>query len=180
MVVDQLRDLCHARSSGIVFLTSEDNRMAQVHVNAGHVVAVVCRNQRGFAAIQLMRDIHCAHMRFDQSHIPPANSDALLTEVFFDYLSAVHPELSTPAEAHASGAALTADVKATLQKLLAKFIGPMAELICLDHFATASDARGAIEALAKEIPSPEDAGKFRADATRAIRSRGGSLTASAG
>lgn len=171
VVVDQIKALCRAHSSGIVFLTTEENRMAQVHLNAGHVVTVVCRNKRGFVAIQLMRDIHRAHMRFDQSHIPAADSDELLTEVFFDYLSTAQPALSKPAETNEPGTDLTADVQITLQKLLAKFIGPMAEFICQDHFAGAPNALHAIDAIANEIPDKEDARKFRADAARAIGQR---------
>lgn len=171
-VVDQVRALCDALSSGIVFLTTEENRMAQVHLSAGHVVAVICRNKRGFAGVQLMSDIHSARMHFDPGHIAASDSDELLTQVFFDYLgNTAQAPLAplAPSETNAPVATLTPDVKITLEKLLAKFIGPMAEIICLEHFEGATNARSVIEAIAKEIPNHEDADKFRADAKRAIR-----------
>lgn len=167
-VVDQVRALCDARSSGIVFLTTEENRMAQVHLSAGHVVAVICRNKRGFAAVQLMRDIHSARMHFDAGHIAASDSDELLTQVFFDYLGNTAQAPLAPSETNAPVATLPPDVKITLEKLLAKFIGPMAEIVCQDHFEGATNALSVIEAIAKEIPSHEDADKFRADAKRAI------------
>ena len=168
MVVDQVRALCQAKSSGIVFLTTQENRMAQVHLSAGYLVAVICRNKRGFAAIQLMRDIQSARMRFDPSNIAASNSDDLLTQVFFDYLSDTSSAAPAPSETNERVVGLTADVKVTLEKILAKFIGPMAEIVCSDHFEGASDTLSVIEAIANEIPSREDADKFRADATRAI------------
>lgn len=167
-VVDQVKALCDARSSGIVFLATEENRMAQVHLSAGHVVAVICRNKRGFAAVQLMCDIHSARMHFDAGHIAGSDSDELLTQVFFDYLGDTDQAPSAPAETNAPVATLTADVKITLEKLLVKFIGPMAEIICQDHFEGATNALSVIEAIANEIPNHDDADKFRADAKRAI------------
>jgi hypothetical protein len=167
-VVDQVRALCDALSSGIVFLTTEENRMAQVHLSAGHVVAVICRNKRGFAAVQLMCDIHSARMHFDAGHIAASDSDELLTQVFFDYLGNTAQAPSAPSETTAPAATLPPDVKITLVKLLAKFIGPMAEIICQDHFEGATNALSVIEAIAKEIPNHDDADKFRADAKRAI------------
>jgi hypothetical protein len=167
-IVAQIRVLCNARSSGIMFLVSEENRMAQVHLSAGEVVGVICRSKRGLAAIKLMRDIHSAHMRFDNTNIATLDSDGLLTEVFFDYLSATHQEDAAPSEAHESGSPLTPDIKVILQKLLAKFIGPMAEIVCLDHFEGATNALRVIDAIANEISNQEDANKFRSDATRAI------------
>jgi hypothetical protein len=169
LVVDQVKALCDAQSSGIVFLTTEENRMAQVHLSAGHVVEVICRNKRGFAAIRLMCDIQSARVHFDAGHIAASDSDELLTQVFFDYLGDTDQAPLAPSETNAPVATLTADVKITLEKLLAKFIGPMAEIICQDHFEGATSARSVIEALAKEIPNREDADKFRVDAKRAIR-----------
>ena len=168
-VVGQVRALCDARSSGIVFLTTEENRMAQVHLSAGHVVAVICRNKRGFAAVQLMRDIHSARMHFDAGHIAASDSDELLTQVFFDYLGNTAQAPLAPSETNGPVAILPPDVKITLEKLLAKFVGPMAEIICLEHFEGATNALSVIEAIAKEIPNHKDADKFRADAKRAIR-----------
>lgn len=169
-VVAQIRILCDERSSGAMFLISEENRMAQVHLSAGQVVAVMCRNKRGVEAIQLMREIHSVHMRFDDSHFAASDSDELLTEVFFSCLAATH-QAPARAEVRVQTAPLTSDVKATLQKLLAKRIGPMAEIICLEHFEGATNVLPVIEALASEIPSLEDANKFRADAARAIGER---------
>ncbi|WP_301101597.1 hypothetical protein [Propionivibrio sp.] len=168
-IVAQIRIYCNEQSSGIVFLASEDNRMAQVHLKAGQIVAVICRNKRGIAAIQLMCDIRSAHIRFDGGQNTTSNSDELLTEAFFDYLSATPNKTQAAAsKVPVPSGPLTSDVKLTLQKLLAKFIGPMAEIICQDHFDGASNTLRVIEALANEIPKPEDAAKFRSDAARAI------------
>jgi hypothetical protein len=115
-----------------------------------------------------MRDIRSARLHFDAGHVATADSDELLTEVFFDYLGDTGQAPSAPTEAGGPVVTLTADIKSTLVKLLAKFIGPMAEIICLDHFEGATNALSAIEAIANEIPSRVDADKFRADAKRVI------------
>lgn len=168
-IVAQIRILCNEQSSGIVFLASEDNRMAQVHLKEGHIVSVICRNKRGIAAIQLMCDIRSAHMLFNGSRNAASDSDEMLTEVFFGYLVGATPQaqvVSTKAPVQVRF--LTPDVKLTLQKLLVKSVGPMAEIICQEHFERETSARRVIEALANEIPDPEEAAKFRSEAARVI------------
>ncbi len=65
------------------------------------------------------------------------------------------------AEKASFGNRLSTDQKRVLETCLADCIGPMAAIVCEDHFNSAGDLHAAIEALAAEIPSPGQVKKFR-------------------
>ncbi|UUZ49480.1 hypothetical protein LP420_04060 [Massilia sp. B-10] len=51
---------------------------------------------------------------------------------------------------------------------LAKYIGPMAEIVCADYFDEVSDLRALTMNLAGEIPGPDQAAKFRSEIGKAL------------
>ena len=65
------------------------------------------------------------------------------------------------AKQDATGNGLTAEQKGILETCLADCIGPMAAIVCEDHFGSVRDLKAAIEALAGEIPSPGQVKKFK-------------------
>ena len=64
-------------------------------------------------------------------------------------------------EATISQNQLTNEQKQILQTILAEYIGPMATIISEDHLDSVPDLTSAIETLSSEIPSSEQAQKFR-------------------
>ena len=44
-----------------------------------------------------------------------------------------------------------------------KYVGPMAEIVCDEHFSVATDARMLARLLAGEIPNPEQSARFLAE-----------------
>ena len=51
--------------------------------------------------------------------------------------------------------------EAVLELTLKEFIGPIANMICADHFRVVTNLATAIDALADEIPNPGAATQFR-------------------
>lgn len=73
-----------------------------------------------------------------------------------------------PAPKPAAAVGVTAATKAVFEKVMLTYIGPMAQIVCADHFATATDARALALALAREIPGAENQARFKADIDRLL------------
>lgn len=63
----------------------------------------------------------------------------------------------------AAAVGVTPATKATFEKVMLTYIGPMAQIVCADHFATATDARTLAVVLAREIPGAENQARFKAE-----------------
>jgi hypothetical protein len=177
-IVDYLKQLCAQGRSGTVFLVSDDNRMAQVRLDNGQIASMLCRNRRGLEALGILRSMQHARLRFDESFMVKDEHDNLSTQAIFDDLSstfggaaAVAPGIAPALPAAAASAPallLTPQVKATIQRVMTQYIGPMAEIICDDHFDAAGNLQALVQLLADEISAPAQAAKFRADIAREL------------
>ncbi|MET3132022.1 hypothetical protein AAKU55_002292 [Oxalobacteraceae bacterium GrIS 1.11] len=172
-IVEQIKQWCAQRRSGTVFMVSDDNRMAQVQLDNGEIASLLCRNRRGLDALAIIRGMAHARLRFDEAYVNQGDRDNLSTQAIFDYLYDVAmntlasdkpaPAVGAPLAGPAAEVTLTADVRATFERVLMKYIGPMAEIVCEDYFDQAKDMRSLVQALASEVPAPEQAAKFRAE-----------------
>jgi hypothetical protein len=182
-VVDYLKQLCAQGRSGTLFLVSDDNRMAQVRLDNGQIASLLCRNRRGLEALGILRNMQHARLRFDESFMAKDENDNLSTQAIFDTLfsaaggaadapsvaaPAAPAKPAAPAPAKAPALLLTPQVKATIQRVMTQYIGPMAEIICDDHFDAAGNLQALVQLLAGEISAPEQAARFRADIAREL------------
>lgn len=178
-IVEQLRQFCAERLTGTVFIVSDDNRMAQVHLESGNIVMLLCRGRRGLDALAAMRTMLNARLRFDDSYISATETEHLDTREVINQLSAslpsappgaaLRPPAAAPgATAAPAGAALSAEALARMERILVQYIGPMAQIVCADHAADAGDVRALALALIGEIPDKKQADAFRAEAARSF------------
>jgi hypothetical protein len=58
---------------------------------------------------------------------------------------------------------VTPATKALFEKVMLTYIGPMAQIVCADHFATNTGVRALTLALANEIPGAAQQAKFRVE-----------------
>jgi len=63
---------------------------------------------------------------------------------------------------------ITPATRAIFENVMLTYIGPMAQIICADHFATATDARALTLALAAEIPGAANQDKFKAEIAKLL------------
>ncbi|MBK6999247.1 MAG: DUF4388 domain-containing protein [Rhodoferax sp.] len=166
--------LCEKARSGVAYLISDDNRLAQVHLRKGAVVTAIFRNKRGKDALEHIRSIRSCSFRFDEKVAPSASVD-LSSEAFFSYFafnSTVGASASTSDvswDQKTSQLGLSAEVRLALETTLKKYIGPIASIVCEECFDQLNDAASVIDALAKEVPTQAEAVKFRAEAAKAVR-----------
>jgi hypothetical protein len=186
-LLEQIAKLCGQRQTGTVMLVSDDNRMGQIHLRAGEIVFVMCRGRRGRDALGNMRTMQAARLSFIAGAVDAAEAIEWASKTVLDYLNGLLPDLPgqadagaapQPATARAPAAAaapapvqrqpaaavdVTPATKALFEKVMLTYIGPMAQIVCADHFATNTGVRALTLALANEIPGAAQQARFRAE-----------------
>jgi hypothetical protein len=188
-LLEQIAKLCGQRQTGTVMLVSDDNRMGQIHLRAGEIVFVMCRGRRGRDALGNMRTMQAARLSFIAGAVDAAEAIEWASKTVLDYLNGLLPDLPghgdvgaapqpvaarAPAVAATPAAApvqrqppaavdVTPATKALFEKVMLTYIGPMAQIVCADHFATNTGIRTLTLALANEIPGAAQQAKFRAE-----------------
>jgi hypothetical protein len=186
----QIATLCGQRQTGTVMLVSDDNRMGKIHLRAGEIVFVMCRGRRGRDALGLMRTMQAARLSFVAGAVDAADAVEWASKTVLDYLNGLMADLpasgaagatlqskladapgtatpAAPAPAATQQTTKAADVtpgtRAMIESVMLTYIGPMAQIVCADHFAGATDTRALILALATEIPGAANQAKFQAE-----------------
>jgi hypothetical protein len=182
-IVEMVREFCTQRRTGTVFIVSDDNRMAQVHLESGNIVALLCRGRRGQEAVAGIRSMQAARLRFDDNYLTADDSERFDTNKVLELLgggsdspraaervAAPAPARApTPAPAAPEGPGTVSPAQAaTLEHILVQYIGPMAEIVCADHVAQAGNVRALIAVLADEVPDKAQAAQFVRDANRLL------------
>ena len=183
-LLDRIAGFCAQGHTATVMLVSDDNRMAQIHLLGGRIIFILCRGRRGRDGLSIMRTMQRARMTLDRPSVAQNEPLEWSTEVILDYLygsidalpeGGAHTTLlpgiarrpaAVPSQASAS--VLSAEQRSVFETTLAKYIGPMAEIVCADYFDEVSDLRALAMNLAGEIPTPDQAAKFRADIGKAL------------
>jgi hypothetical protein len=193
-LLDQIAGFCAQGHTATIMLVSDDNRMAQIHLDGGRIVFVLCRGRRGRDGLDILRTMQRARLSVDRPST--GNNEPLpwSTEAILDYLYGAITDLPAsgspastllpgvarqPASAAAaapvqqpaaasSKPALTDAQRTIFENTLATYIGPMAAIVCGDYFDEVSDLRVLTQKLAGEIPNADQAAKFKADISKAL------------
>ena len=171
-LVAELERWCRERRTGIVYVATDTNHSAQINLEGGEIVFLGFKSKLGANALSLMQTIDGCRFRFaegaiaSQSRLPlPATSAILDQFASTAGRSAVDGHRS---EAAAASRGISSEAKAILERALAEYIGPMVAIVCPEHFEQARDLKSTIDALACEIPKPEQALRFKADVARQL------------
>lgn len=171
-IIDKLEEFCNQQSSGILFIATKANRSAQIVLENGKIVFIYFYNKRGTEALKLMLTIEAGRYRFQKNATSPRRSSLPSTDKILRFLNRETdnkiPHEPTEVTEHVQSS-LNDNQKRILETVLAEYIGPMATIICEDHLDSAPDMAAAIDALASEIPSPDQAQKFRTEITANLK-----------
>lgn len=159
-IVAEIKKLCARRVSGTLFVSTKANRSAQLILDKGEIVFIYFFNKRGEEALELMSTIRAGRYRFQEGAV--SRRDPLpSTDYILESLGGGKKIAAQVSEKRATDSVLSQEQKNFLETCLAEYIGPMAGIICEDHLDIVADLQAAIDALATEIPSSEQAEKFR-------------------
>ena len=191
-LLDRIAGFCAQGETATIMLVSDDNRMAQIHLDGGRIVFVLCRGRRGRDGLDILRTMQNARLSMDRPSVGSNDPLPWSTEAILDYLYGSITELpeagspastllpgvarrpapaAAPAPAPAAPAGkpgLTDAQRTIFENALATYIGPMAAIVCGDYFDEATDLRVLTQKLAGEIPNAEQAAKFKADISKAL------------
>jgi hypothetical protein len=184
-LLDRIAGFCAQGHTATVMLVSDDNRMAQIHLQSGRIIFILCRGRRGKDGLGIMRTIQNARMTLDRPSVAQNEPLEWSTEIILDYLYGSIAELPeggsgetnllagaarrpAPMPVRAAAPALTSEQRAIFERTMAVYIGPMASIVCADYFDDATDLRTLAIKLAAEISNPEQALKFKADIGKAL------------
>ena len=165
-IVDEIGKLCKQKASGTLFIATKANRSAQMVLDKGEIVFVYFSSKRGEEALKLMTAIRAGRYRFQEGGVIPRRmplpkTDAILAALGRNAGQGLVGNQAEKATFASEDNGLSQEQKDVLEFCLAECIGPMAAIICEDHFSGKGDIHGIVEALAAEIPSAGQAEKFR-------------------
>ncbi len=159
-IVAELKKLCTQRVTGTMFVATKANRSAQLTLDRGEIVFIYFFNKQGEEALELMSTIQAGRYRFQDGAVS-RRSPLPSTDDILQFLIGKQKIANQVSENRPTGTGLSQEQKTVLESCLAEFIGPMAGIICEDHLGIATDLHAAIDALVAEIPSAEQAEKFK-------------------
>jgi hypothetical protein len=164
-IVNVIGSLCKKKATGTLFVATRDNRSAQLMLDKGEIVYIFFSSKRGQEALDLMAKMSEGRYRFQEGGVISRRMQLPPTQTILQTLSTHSEQIPSPSREQVIktqvGSGLSAEQKSVLETCLAECIGPMAAIICEDHFNSVGDLSAAIEALAGEIPSLGQVRKFR-------------------
>ena len=164
-LVGEVRRLCSQGQTGSVFITTSDNHAVRFALQDGTIIAVSFRQQTGLSALVAIQRIGRGRLKYSeevlhrqpQPDLPPTHEVLLMLNG--ESVDPAEPPAQAPPPAAREELARSRGI---IEAELAEYLGPMAELVCADHLATASSVNDLVEQLAREIHDAVKAGRFKA------------------
>lgn len=173
-IAAELRKLCQKQQTGILYLIDNGHLLGQISLQQGEITALSAKKKQGIDALSILLDIQNGGVAFAPGPLTtprmalPPTADILAIFDRAEWAATLsHP--GTPPSPPPAPLALSAAAKTVLEQTLKEFIGPIAKMICADHFRAAKTLEAAIEALADEIPNPQAASQFRERVQQRLR-----------
>ena len=167
-IVSDLRRLSESGATGAVFVVTSDNQGAQFFLEQGKFVYLYYANRMGLDALGEMAAIRSGRYRFRPGGVPLQRLQLPETGMILAALEGARDGASLglsggePQSVATGATTLTQARKQVLQGCLAEFVGPIAAMLCEEHFASAPDLDSAIDALARELSSETQSQQFSA------------------
>lgn len=164
-IVAYIWQLCQEKRTGTLSVISGNHLLGQISIQDGEIVFLFSHGKHGLNALPPWLDIKGGAIAFSEGVVPikAASSSLPATNDILEYLAS-STTLNTVFIRDAEPLSirpLSVPTKTLLERTLKEFIGPIASLVCADHFRTIVVLDDAIEALAGEIPTAEAAAQFR-------------------
>jgi len=167
----ELKRLCQEARTGIFFITTAENHIAQISLDGGAIVFLVFLGRQGFEAVPLLQGIRVKHTRFTETTVSvPVESSLPTTADILSFLEVAN-EMPVSATVEAtdsvSDRGLSEAIRELLQEELAEIIGPMAMRVCQRRLAGIADLKTAIQTLG-EVLEAEQINQFQAGVLRRL------------
>lgn len=192
-LMTELGALCADMRTGTMFIATTDNHSACIGLRRGEIVSLVFRTQRGLEALDHIRKIAAGRFSFTDALMDRgAHADLPYTADLLALLIGEEPPLPLPGPAPPLAAAPRAPApaaprpignpqlaraQAVIESELTELVGPIAPLLCREHFARAAaagppwDWLPLVEAVAREIGDRAKEDRFKQQTLARLRDR---------
>lgn len=160
-ILTELHTLHSQKATGILYITTDTNKSAQIIMDGGEIVFVYFASKLGEKAIELLANSNSGRYRFQsgtfsgRTPLPPTLT--ILQILGGEDVSASGQAVTNVPEVPVFGDSEIALISTTL----ATYVGPLAGFLCNDHLKTAKSLEEGIDLLASEIPSAQQADEFK-------------------
>ena len=160
-IVEYLRTLCEAQRTGTLFITHNNHLLAQIGLDKGAIVFLFSQGRQGMNAVPIISAVTNGNISFKEGTVPSLRTTLAPTaEILRELEKTVH-DAAIGDPRSSLNRPLTDTAKLVLEETLKEFIGPIASLICADHFSKSANLDAVVAAMAEEIPNPAAATRFR-------------------
>lgn len=181
-ILEILTELVDSETSGTLFIRTEANHAITFALDNGRISAIFYGARRGLKAISLISNISGGSYKFEASNLAGISHELPTTPEILNLLRNPHPtEGARPATSSpGAGSERISEENRNilcqqLKSLLAKHLGPIAEMVFDDTIDEAGDfcstpelARDLINKLSADIDDATEVEQFRSDAYAAI------------
>lgn len=174
-LTEELGRLHQAKSSGTLFATTINGRLAQFGLDGGEIVFLSFQNVEGIDAVASLREqrVEVGTARFAPGRHRGAVLSLPPTPELISLLAtgtAGAPLSRTAAAASANPVAISAEVRAIIEEELTDIGGPIAAMLCEEIWeAGITDLGLALSELAKQLPDPAQAEQLRRNVLSRIK-----------
>lgn len=170
LVSGELPNLCRENRTGMIFVVSNDNRLAQFGLDQGEIVFLAFQGKRGLEALASLKglDFKISVSRFFEGQASPSRLALPATDDILKQLGGgEHHRPAAPADP-ISARPLSDHVKAVLEQELTEFIGPMAAIVCEETWGLVGSLGQALDVLSQELPDAKQAARFQQNAFKRL------------
>lgn len=170
LVSGELPKLCREKRTGMLFIASSDNRMAQFGLDQGEIIFLAFQGKRGLEALSSLQgqDFKIGVLRFFEGQASPSRLALPSTDDILKQLTGGEHHRSAAAADPISAQSLNDHAKAVLEQELAELIGPMAAIVCEETWGSVSSLAQALDALSRELPDARQAARFQQNALKRL------------
>lgn len=169
-ITAQLRELCREKHTGTLYVIDNGHLLGQIGLQKGVITSLVAQKKQGIDALPILLGVGNGSIAFAESAVPPVRMNLPPTADILAIFEGARPAAALSQTSQQSGRhPLTAASKTVLEQTLKEFIGPIASMICADHFQSTTTLTAIIDALADEIPDSDAASQFRKRVQQQLR-----------
>jgi len=179
-VLHELNTLVGSKSSGFLFLVTNENAAATIRLRNGTIEEVSFANRHNDEAVQLLMKVPGARARFQPSVMAAIPSKyGPLSAASLEWLMSA-PDASATAPGSATHAAPPAAISAittpdlrpkqrpVVEAIALTYFGPIAGLLCEEAFGESRDIERILVQIASNLAERAEADRFLAEARKAI------------
>jgi hypothetical protein len=164
-LIAELEMRCEQGQTGKFLISVKTGGLAWFWLDGGRIVNINYGDKRGLKALPHLAQIESCTISF--IHSSGSSQEMMLLPPNEEICNQLRAASLSPVAKSATQ--LSQEVKTELKEILAKYIGPMAEVVCARALSRPADTETAITVLASKIPDPKRASAFKAEASAIVR-----------